>query len=177
MRIAYADPPYINQAKKHYSHDLKCAEIDHSELILQLQNFDAWALSMSAAMYSVKEIIALAPDSSRLAAWVKPFASFKKGVDPAYTWEPVLFSSCRKASKEQNTVKDHIIESITMKKGLAGAKPINFCFWLFELLGASPSDDFIDLFPGTGIVSACWNDWKQRKLGVPVQKGLFKNAI
>ena len=52
MRIAYADPPYIGQAKKHYSHDPKCAEVDHAKLLLQLQNYDAWALSMSAAMYS-----------------------------------------------------------------------------------------------------------------------------
>jgi hypothetical protein len=27
---------------------------------------------------------------SRWGAWVKPFASFKKGVRPAYTWEPVI---------------------------------------------------------------------------------------
>jgi len=68
MKIAYADPPYIGQAKKHYGHDPNCAEVDHHKLISELQEYDAWALSMSAAMYSLKEIISIAPDNSRLAA-------------------------------------------------------------------------------------------------------------
>jgi len=176
MKIAYADPPYIGQAKKHYSHDPKCAEVDHAKLINSLDEYDAWALSMSAAMYSVKEILSIAPDNARLAAWVKPFASFKRGVDPAYTWEPILYKTKRKWSREQYTVKDHIIESITMKKGLAGAKPEKFCFWLFDLLGASPDDDFFDLFPGTGIVSNCWEIWRNKKLNIPTQRSLFSIA-
>lgn len=69
----------LGRRKKHYSHDPLCAEVDHAALIEQLAEYDGWALSMSAAMYSLKEIIALAPDDCRVAAWVKPFASFKKG--------------------------------------------------------------------------------------------------
>jgi len=176
-RIAYADPPYIGQAKKHYSHDPLCAEVDHAALIEQLAEYDGWALSMSAAMYSLKEIIALAPDDCRVAAWVKPFASFKKGVDPAYTWEPILFKTCRKWDKGQNTVRDHISEPITMKKGLAGAKPEKFCFWLFELLGCSPDDELTDLFPGTGIISQSWEIWKARKLKLPVVVQLCRNPV
>ena len=34
--VAYADPPYIGQARKHYSHDPNCAEVDHAELIDRL---------------------------------------------------------------------------------------------------------------------------------------------
>ena len=162
MRIAYADPPYIRQAKKHYSHDPKCDEVDHVDLIKQLQEYDAWALSMSATMYSMKEIIAAAPDDARVAAWVKPFASFKRGVDPAYTWEPVLFKTKRKWNREQNTCRDHISENITLKKGLCGAKPVKFCLWLFNLLGAKPEDDLYDLFPGTCVVTETWNEWKKQ---------------
>ena len=40
MRLAYADPPYPGQAKIHYSHDPKCAEVDHEELIKQLEQYD-----------------------------------------------------------------------------------------------------------------------------------------
>ena len=32
MRFAYADPPYIGQAKKHYD----CEEVDHWELTRRL---------------------------------------------------------------------------------------------------------------------------------------------
>lgn len=161
MKFAYADPPYINQAKRHYSHDPKCAEVDHVQLILELeQNYDGWALSMSAAMYSLKTIIAAAPDDSRMGAWLKPFASFKPGVDPAYTWEPVLFKSKRIASKSQNTIRDFHIENITLKRGLAGAKPDGFCIWIFELLGMQKDDDFYDLFPGTGAVTTAHQKWR-----------------
>ena len=173
MKVAYADPPYIRQAKKHYGHDPKCAEVDHAELICQLEGYDAWALSMSATMYSLKEIVALAPDDARLAAWVKPFASFKRGVDPAYTWEPVLFKTKRKWNREQNTCRDHIAENITLKKGLCGAKPEKFCLWLFDLLGCQLGDELFDLYPGTGIVTETWERWKD-SLRTPTNKGGIK---
>lgn len=44
MKFAYADPPYIGQAKRLYD----CEEIDHKELIERLNTFDAWALSCSS---------------------------------------------------------------------------------------------------------------------------------
>lgn len=40
MKFAYADPPYIGQAKRHYSHDPRCAEIDHTKLIAELAQYD-----------------------------------------------------------------------------------------------------------------------------------------
>lgn len=132
MRVAYADPPYIGQARRHY----KSEEVDHKELIdMMLRDFDAWALSASSSSLNV-----LLP------------------LCPAYTWEPVLFYSSR-AKELDTTIKDHIIVSATMKKGLAGAKPIEFCHWLFKLLGMKPGDEFVDLFPGTGVVTRCWEDW------------------
>lgn len=50
MKFAYADPPYVGQAKKHYSADPRCAEVDHAELIARLcADFpDGWALSLSS---------------------------------------------------------------------------------------------------------------------------------
>jgi hypothetical protein len=162
MKVAYADPPYIGMAKKHYSHEPLCAEVDHVALIGELQEYDAWALSMAATMRSMKTIIAAAPDDARLGAWVKPFAIFKPGVDPAYTWEPVLFRSKRKASKGVNTVRDHISCNITLKKGLVGVKPDEFCWWLFDLLGMTPDDEFVDMFPGSGAVTRAWEQWRSQ---------------
>lgn len=37
-----------------------------------------------------------------------------------------------------------------------GAKPAVFCRWVFDLLGALPGDEFVDVFPGSGGVSRAW---------------------
>lgn len=172
MKVAYADPPYIGQAKKHYSHDPNCAEVDHAVLISDMcEKYDAWALSCSSP--SLKQILPLCPDNVHVGAWIKPFCSYKPNVNPAYAWEPVIFHGGRKIGREVDTVRDWVSENITLKKGLTGAKPIKFCYWLFEFLGMSPHDEFYDLFPGTGIVSTAWDSWQSRKLKKVVQLELL----
>ena len=156
MKIAYADPPYIGQAKKHYNSE----EVDHHKLILELETYDGWALSLSSP--TLKEILAMCPNDVRVAAWVKPFCSFKPNVNPAYAWEPVVFKPARVRGREMLTVRDWVSVNITLKKGLVGVKPEAFSFWLFEILGAEPTDEFIDLFPGSGAMSRAWDKWKTR---------------
>ncbi len=160
MRVAYADPPYIGQAMKHYGTQPNAAEVDHVALIQQLENYDAWALSASSP--SLRVILPMCA-GARVAAWVKPFASFKPGVNPAYAWEPVIFKPLRIARSER-TVRDWVSASITLRTGCAGAKPPEFCFWLFDLLGMDEGDEFDDLFPGTGAVTLAWQAWRVRKL-------------
>lgn len=163
MRLAYADPPYIGQAKRHYSHDPLCAEVDHLELIKMLcQDFpDGWALSASSP--SLPEILSYCPKGVRIAAWCKSFCAFKKGVRPAYAWEPVIYFGGRNPCNghraeipekggKQITPKDFIVEPITLKKGLVGAKPEKVCMWILDLLGYRFGDELIDLYPGTGIM-------------------------
>lgn len=157
MRFAYADPPYMGQARKHYSHDPLCAEVDHALLIDSLREYDGWALSLSSP--SLKHILPLCPPESRVMAWVKPFASFKPGVNPAYAWEPVIVFGGRKRTRQQPTVRDWVSCNITLKKGLSGAKPRAFCLWLFSVLGMQPGDEFNDMFPGTGAVSDSWAEF------------------
>lgn len=160
MRFAYADPPYIGQAKKHYGSEATYAgEVDHADLLRKLQGYDGWALSASSP--SLRLILQLAPPPTRIAAWVKPFASFKPGVNPAYAWEPVLFmpgrsGSARSGGRNAPTVRDWVSANIMLKKGLSGVKPPAFCEWLFHLLGMQPSDEFHDLFPGSGAVTRAW---------------------
>lgn len=162
MRVAYADPPYIGQAKKHYSHDERCAEVNHPLLIAHLETFDAWALSLSAP--SLKTILPMCPDTVRVGAWVKPFCAFKANVNPAYAWEPVIFRvGPRKRTRKQETIRDWVSEVITLKKGLPGVKPEGFSVWLFELLNMEPGDEFHDIFPGSGAVSRAWENWRQQK--------------
>lgn len=158
MRFAYADPPYVGQAKRHYS----CEEIDYTLLIarLQVEFPDGWALSASST--SLVQLLPLCPSAVRIAAWVKPFCSFKRGVRPAYAWEPVIFWGGRNPVNgyraaipprggKQVTPKDFHAASITLKKGLVEAKPESFCRWVLDLLNAQPGDEVVDMFPGTGI--------------------------
>lgn len=156
MRFAYADPPYIGQAKKHYD----CAEIDHKELIEKLMREypDGWALSLSSP--TLKFVLPVCPPEVRVMAWVKPFCSFKVNVNPAYAWEPVIVFKGRKRGREWPTTRDWVSENITLKKGLSGVKPEKFCFWLFDILGMEPADEFHDLFPGSGAVTAAYKKWK-----------------
>ena len=155
MKFAYADPPYLGQGKKLYGkHHPDAADWDrvetHSGLVARLvEDYpDGWALSLSST--TLYTLLPLCPADARVAAWVKPFAAFKPGVGFAYTWEPVIFRGGRRITREQPTVKDHLIESITLKKGLTGAKPARFCDWILAALNAEPADTVDDLFPGTG---------------------------
>ncbi len=153
MRIAYADPPYLGQAKKHYGSE----EVDHVALIAQLGEYDGWALSASSP--SLRYLLPLCPENVRVAAWVKPFCSFKPNVNPAYAWEPVLFVPARAGRRDIPTVRDYVSANITLKKGLSGVKPSAFSWWLFDLLGMQAEDSFDDLFPGSGAVTEAWQDW------------------
>ena len=155
MRAAYADPPYIGQARKHYGRDPLCGEVDHAALIAGLcEGYDAWALSLSSP--TLKVILPMCPDDVRVGAWVKPFAVFKPNVNPAYAWEPVVFWHPRKRGRGVATVRDWVSANITLRKGVVGAKPLGFCLWLFEVLGLAAGDSFDDLFPGSGGVGAAW---------------------
>jgi hypothetical protein len=161
LKFAYADPPYIGQAKKHYKHDPQCAEVNHEELIAHLNTFDAWALSCSSP--TLKQILALCPDDVRVMAWVKPFCAFKANVNPAYAWEPVIVRGGRKRGRELPTVRDWVSEVITLRKGLSGVKPARFSWWLFEVVGLATDDELHDLFPGSGAVTDAWLAWKTMK--------------
>ena len=167
MRFAYADPPYIGQAQKHYSDDPQCAEVDHGALLATLSVYDAWALSCSSP--TLKQILTLpeCPDDVRVCAWVKPFCAFKANVNPAYAWEPVIVWRGRSLGRDVPTMTDWVSANITLGRGLVGAKPEKFCYWLFRFVGLGPDDEFIDLFPGSGAVSKAWENWK-RQIPLPL---------
>ncbi len=164
MKAAYADPPYLGCGKKLYGKHHPDAMIwdapeAHVRLVDQLENeYDAWAMSCSTP--SLRALLPLMPPEIRVAAWVKPFAIFKPNVGVAYAWEPVLFKEGRKRSRERPTSRDWVSANVTLRKGLTGAKPVQFCEWLFDLLTLEPDDEFIDIFPGTGIVGHTWDLWR-----------------
>jgi hypothetical protein len=169
VRFCYADPPYIGQAKRHYGKEAAAAgrvasEVDHLALVASLMEYDGWALSASSpSILGPGGLAAMMPEGTRMGAWVKPFASFKKGVAVAYCWEPVFFKSCRKWSADIPTVRDYVSANITLQRGVSGAKPDAFNYWLFEVLGMSRDDEFVDLFPGSGAVSRAWDQWRNQE--------------
>jgi len=158
MKFAYADPPYLGCCGlyDHYHPDGKCWDdvATHAALIGRLENeYDGYALSASSP--SLFDLLPLFETRPRIAPWVKPFAAFKRNVRIAYTWEPVLFVPGRDSSKDGAPVgRDHLAESITMRKGLTGAKPRAFCDWVLDLLGWIPGDELDDLYPGTGVMGS-----------------------
>jgi hypothetical protein len=44
----------------------------------------------------------------------------------------------------------------TDPRRVVGAKPAAFCWWVFDLLGALPGDELVDLFPGSGGIGRAW---------------------
>jgi hypothetical protein len=163
MKIGYADPPYIGCAHLYKDHHDFAGEVDHAELIERLQSeYNGWVLHAAA---TPRSLAALAPlveaTGARWMSWVKGFAAFKKNVSVAYAWEPVIVKAARKPVVSKRLVnRDWIQESITLRKGLTGAKPEKVCHWAFEMVGARPEDDLIDLYPGTGAVTKAWKTWQ-----------------
>lgn len=175
MRFAYADPPYYGCCRlyDHHHPDGRCWDdlSTHMALVERLVDEfpDGWALSCTSG--SLRQILPMCPDRARVAPWLKTFGAFKRGVRPAYMWEPVIFYGGRnpgfghshkppERNGKQTTPKDFAIvwggdalaEPITLKKGLTGAKPEAFCEWVLDLLNVTAEDEVVDLFPGTGVM-------------------------
>lgn len=66
----------------------------------------------------------------------------------------------RPKPKSKATVRDWVSCNITLKRGLTGAKPEAFCAWIIDLLGAEPSDIFVDILPGTGAFGRAWEKFR-----------------
>lgn len=166
LRFAYADPPYPGQSVKHYAnHPDFAGEVDHVRLLQRLhREYDGWVLHTNSPSLSAVLDIALnlGVDGFRIMAWVKPFAAFKRNVSVAYAWEPVLIKPVRKPVVSGRIVmRDWVSESITLRRGLTGAKPDAVCRWVFEVAGLEPDDELVDLYPGTGAVSRAWDAWRK----------------
>jgi hypothetical protein len=162
MRIGYADPPYPGQAHLYKDHPDYAGEVDHAELLVRLErDFDGWILHTSTP--AIGMLAPLIPADARWGAWVKTFASFKKGVRPAYAWEPVIFKPCRRMGEDFSALivqRDWIACRIALRPGFIGSKPAAVCHWAFEIVGADKEDELIDLYPGWGAVALAWQSWR-----------------
>lgn len=156
MRFAYADPPYFTMGKRMYSpfHDQAIvwdSKETHLDLVKSLIEHypDGWALSCNPA--DLRWLLPECPETARVAAWTKTFHQIRPLASVQYAWEPVIFVGGRKVPNRKPMVRDWLSCARSMGKGLPGAKPDTFNYWVLDLLGYDASvDEIDDLFPGTG---------------------------
>lgn len=172
MRFAYADPPYPGCAHYYASDpnapDGGAREVNHRLLIRWLcDEFpDGWALSTSSA--ALRDVWALCPPDVRLASWCKPFTPMKMGGAGGLhlAWEPVLYrtSILRGVGRPVRLGvcgRDWLVASPPLRQRVPGEKPHVFGFWIFQMLGAFPGDEMVDVFPGSGAIGEAWTKWCQ----------------
>lgn len=172
MRVAYADPPYFGCCSiyGHHHPDGLCwdDEETHSLLIRRLveEYPEGWALSCNTS--SLGMLLSGCPEAARVGAWVKPFASFKPNVTPAYAWEPVIFMGGRRRTRTEWSGRDWVSAmppvfsgEVRDGKGVPGMKPEAFCWWLItDIFGLHRDDELADLFPGSGVVGRVWERFR-----------------
>ena len=171
MKLAYADPPYLGMGKKMYGKLHPEAEIwdvkqNHIKLMADLQlNYDGWAMSCNPK--DLKWLLPESPDDSRVAVWLKPFANWRPNYRVQYTWEAVIFKPSRPKTGYKDgieSVRDHLVCNIALKKGLSGAKPDLFNDWILELLNYEIDDEVTDFFLGTNGIAEAVSRVKNRLL-------------
>ncbi len=163
ITVAYADPPYLGMGHRYDHPDASDWDsIEHYYRFIKslCSDYpDGWALSASSS--SLYTLLPFCPEDVRIQVWVKPFAAFKKNVNPAFAWEPVLIVGGRPRGDEMTYMRDFAVQNIELKKGLTGAKPEQIMFWIFDSMNLRPGDTVLDLFPGTGAVSRAWQKYEE----------------
>ena len=135
-------------------------EIDHRVLCSKLVvEYDGFALSCHTP--SLGYLLKLLPTETRVLAWVKPFAAYRKNIRPQFAWEPVLLYGSRSLpSGSFQTHRDWFYGMPPIFNGhradvtnIKGTKSEDFCIWILNCLGFSPSEDTMDdLYPGSGVM-------------------------
>ncbi len=164
MRFAYADPPYLGCCKlyDHHHPDGRCWDEPetHRLLIERLSDEypDGWAMSLHAP--SLRVILPMTPEDCRTAAWCKTWHQIFVNNPVQYAWEPVIFRGGRPIKRRNPMVRDWIACSRPVVQDVPGQKSERFSWWIFDLLGMEPGDEFVDMFTGSGAVTRAWETWK-----------------
>ena len=157
LRLAYADPPYPGKAFYYKDHPDFGGEVDHVALLRRLATYDGWALSTSKA--GMRLLLPKLPEKVLVCPWVKshhqPLSS-----GPGNVHEYVLVSPGRRRLPGP---PDALYASVARggDSNLIGRKPIKFIFWVFALLGAAENDVLDDLYPGSGVIKRCWEEYRR----------------
>lgn len=171
VRLAYADPPYPGLSGYYRDHPDYAGEVDHAELVVELAGFDGWALSTSARSlaYVLELAVAAEPREVRVAAWLRGARPHRSAHGALASWEPVLYVAGRSVADRPlvdgsigtvDSLELRSVPRLSDPRRVVGAKPPGFSRWVFELLGADPVDELVDMFPGSGAVSRAWDIWR-----------------
>ena len=172
LRLAIADPPYLGRAVRWYGggcgnggatgpgpdNHPHAAEWDnpraHVELVEMLvREYDGWAIACTPD--SLKVYLEAAPDDIRVLAWHRRNAP-PSGARVRACWEPVVayIPPERRARSCGGLAVNDVLDVPAGRTRFAGAKPIEWTTWVLTALGYQDGDDVVDLFPGSGAVSA-----------------------
>ncbi len=98
-------------------------------------------------------------DASRSPAGTDPSGVLARHVAPAPP------DTSRAAALDASDTLIHVSRPrLTDRHRVIGAKPAAFAYWLFDLLGALPGDELVDLFPGSGGIARAWDVYAARAL-------------
>lgn len=173
-RLCIADPPYLGRAVRWYGeggcgngygqgqadNHADAAKWDnpetHKQLVRDLQaNFDGWAIAMS--VHSLSTYLSVVETDSRngirVCVWHKPSA-MTSGNRITNSWEPVLVK-VPKDRKGWGSGLPRITDVATInppRSGFIGAKPIEWTYWVLDLMGYQDGDEVVDMFEGSGAV-------------------------
>lgn len=125
----------------------------HRLLLEQLRDeYDGWAIATcSDGLHHYAPL----PIPCRVLAWVKPRA-MPTAHAIASGWEPVIVypPEGRRARRGGTQVPD-VLVAPSPAVGFTGAKPFAWTRWVLDALGYDPElDELVDVFPGSGSVSA-----------------------
>lgn len=177
MRLAIADPPYLGRADRWYGAGRGSGRVitsggrpgrkpdfhadaarwdrldSHRLLMVDLNaDYDGWAIAGTAD--SGAKLMQYAPDGVRMAVWVRSNA-MPAGARVINTYETVVFQvpASRRNRVKGQSVRDALIAPHRVG-GFLGSKPQEWTDWVLSLMGYEPGDEVVDLFPGSGAVTA-----------------------
>lgn len=179
MRLAIADPPYPplvgsggrkNRASRWYGTGQRSAKDRPADLhpdaeewddparhrlLLEtlMAEFDGWAIATTPDGLAAYGPL---PVGTRIMAWIKPNAS-PGSHRLRSVWEPVILYPAigRRSNRGGVGAIPDALTANAPRLGFPGAKPPEWTRWVLEALCYDPStDQIVDLFPGSGSVSA-----------------------
>lgn len=181
MRLCIADPPYLGSAHRWYGIGGKGKSRgkgradEHPEAYLWdnpeshvllaqklLTEFDGFAIALTP--HSLSQYLSVIEtgrtNGIRVMSWIKP-ASPPSGNRITQSWEPVIVKipHIRKGRKIGRQMVDHLVAAAP-RKGFAGSKPVAWTHWVLDAMGYQEGDEVVDMFNGSGAVSAAIQSYK-----------------
>ncbi len=142
------------ESSDHHPEAARWDDLDeHRRLLAHLvAEFDGWAIATTPDGLGAYHPL---PVSSRVMAWHRPNA-MPGGQRIVSRWEAVIvFPPVGRRSRTSGPRVNDVLTTAIPQLGFMGAKPPEWTRWVLDALGYDPAtDEVVDLFPGSGSVSA-----------------------